>query len=143
MPVGRLEDKIFDPSVSDSSVELRAVVIMDPAQLDQLPFGAIRLDASGKIRGYNRFESRLSGLDPNGVIGKNFFTEVAPCTNVQSFAGRFREGVAKGELHAVFSYYMNFNPPRDVTITLYFHKATGNAWVLIKASLPRGENTAR
>lgn len=136
MSMGSL-DRIFDPSASDSSEELRQVVSMEPAQLDELPFGAIRLDATGKIRGFNRFESRLSGLDPASVIGKNFFTEVAPCTNVQGFAGRFRDGVARGELHAVFTYYMNFNPPRDVTITLYFHKATGNAWVLIKANLAR------
>ncbi len=136
-------EKIFDPGASDSSDELRSVVTMEQAQLDELPIGAIRLDSSGKIRGYNRFESRLSGLDPTSVIGKNFFTEVAPCTNVQAFAGRFREGVAKGELHAVFAYHMNFNPPRDVTITLYFHKPTGNAWVLIKANLVRSENAAR
>lgn len=122
---------VFDPG--GSSGELSPLARLDSSGLDELPFGAIRLDREGVILGYNRFESRLSGLDPSRVIGRNFFTEVAPCTNVQEFAGRFRQGVRRGELHAVFPYVFSFSPPRQVTITLYFHKPTGNAWVLVKA----------
>ncbi len=122
---------VFDPAASAG--ELSPLVMMDSQGFDELPFGAIRLNGEGVILGYNRFESRLSGLDSARVIGKNFFTEVAPCTNVQEFAGRFREGIRRGELHAVFPYVFSFSPPRQVTVTLYFHKPTGNAWVLVKA----------
>jgi two-component system, chemotaxis family, sensor kinase Cph1 len=123
--------RVFDPR--GESGELQPLALLDGEALDDLPFGAIRLSRDGTILGYNRFESRLTGLHPSRVIGRNFFTEVAPCTNVQEFAGRFRDGIAKGELHAVFPYVFNFNPPRQVTVTLYFHKPSGNAWVLVKA----------
>ena len=96
--------------------------------IDDLPFGAIRLNAAGIILGYNRFESRLSGLEPARVIGKNFFTEVAPCTNVQrspaAFAGRAARRASRRLPH-IFS----FSPPCQVTITMYVHRGTGNAWV--------------
>ena len=121
---------VFDPAKSAS--QLIPLSLLDADAIDDLPFGAIRLSAEGIILGYNRFESRLSGLEPARVIGKNFFTEVAPCTNVQEFAGRFREGVRRGDLHAVFPYTFSFSPPRQVTITMYVHKPTGNAWVLVK-----------
>lgn len=121
----------FDPDKSES--QLISLSMLADDAIDDLPFGAIRLNAEGIILGYNRFESRLSGLEPARVIGKNFFTEVAPCTNVQEFAGRFREGVQRGELHAVFPYIFSFSPPCQVTITMYVHRGTGNAWVLVKA----------
>lgn len=101
--------------------------------LDELPFGAIRLDHSGRILAFNRAESRLSGYSAASVIGKNFFTEVAPCTNVQEFAGRFHEGVRKRKLHAVFQYRFDFKPrPREVAVTLYYHESTNTTWVLVR-----------
>lgn len=106
---------------------------MSAGELDALPFGAIRLDKEGKILSYNMTESKLTGRDPKRVIGRNFFTEVAPCTNVQSFAGRFREGVAKGEMHIIFPYRFDFQmAPRDVTVTLFYSAQTGTAWVFVR-----------
>ena len=78
-------------------------------------------------------EAKLTGRDPQRVIGKNFFTQVAPCTNVQRFAGKFREGVAAGELHEVFPYRFDFEmAPRDVTVTLFYSKTTETAWVFVR-----------
>ena len=68
---------------------------MSEGELDKLPFGAIQLDRTGIILSYNRTEANLTGRDPRRVIGRNFFTDVAPCTNVKEFAGRFREGIEK------------------------------------------------
>jgi photoactive yellow protein len=106
---------------------------MSEQQLDELPFGAIRLDREGKILSYNMTESKLTGRDPKRVVGRNFFTDVAPCTNVQAFAGRFREGVVKGEMHAIFPYRFDFQmAPRDVTVTLFWSKQTETAWVFVR-----------
>jgi photoactive yellow protein len=106
---------------------------MSEGELDALPFGAIRLDKEGKILSYNMTESKLTGRDPKRVIGRNFFTEVAPCTNVQAFAGRFREGIAKGEMHIIFPYRFDFQmAPRDVTVTLFYSAQTGTAWVFVR-----------
>lgn len=113
--------------------ELESIDRMSEAQLDELPFGAIRLDKDGKILSYNMTESKLTGRDPKRVIGRNFFRDVAPCTNVQGFAGRFREGVAKGDMHVIFPYRFDFEmAPRDVTVTLFYSRQTETAWVFVR-----------
>jgi photoactive yellow protein len=69
---------------------------LSAAEIDSLPFGFIALAPDGTVRKYNRFEADLSRKDPQEVLGKNFFREVAPCTQVHEFEGRFRELVARG-----------------------------------------------
>jgi photoactive yellow protein len=113
--------------------ELENITRMDESQLDELPFGAIRLDKQGKVLSYNMTESKLTGRDPKRVIGRNFFTDVAPCTNVQGFAGRFREGVAKGDMHVIFPYRFDFQmAPRDVSVTLFYSQQTDTAWFFVR-----------
>lgn len=113
--------------------ELENITRMDEMQLDELPFGAIRLDKQGTVLSYNMTESKLTGRDPKRVIGRNFFTDVAPCTNVQGFAGRFREGIAKGDMHVIFPYRFDFQmAPRDVSVTLFYSKQTDTAWVFVR-----------
>ena len=103
------------------------------AELDRLPCGAIRLDRDGKILSYNRTEAELSGRRKESVLGKSFFTEVAPCTNVQEFAGRFREGVERGSLHMVFPYVFDYQmDPRNVWVTLFYSNETDTAWVFVR-----------
>lgn len=115
--------------------QLESIARMSAPELDALPFGAIRLDKDGKILSYNMTEARLTGRDPKRVIGRNFFREVAPCTNVQAFAGRFQEGVAKGDMHVIFPYRFDFEmAPRDVTVTLFYSKQTETAWVFVRES---------
>ncbi len=65
-------------------------------EVDALPFGVIALDPEGTILGYNKAESSLSGLDPQRVVGRNFFAQIAPCTNIREFAGLYREMVQSG-----------------------------------------------
>jgi photoactive yellow protein len=120
----------------ESLKELEQIDQMSEEELDQLPFGAIRLDTTGKILSYNMTESKLTGRDPKRVIGRNFFTDVAPCTNVQAFAGKFRDGVAKGNLHTIFPYRFDFEmAPRDVTVTLFYSQQTGSAWVFVREAV--------
>ncbi|MEA2465524.1 MAG: hypothetical protein QOJ98_3271 [Acidobacteriota bacterium] len=113
--------------------ELEKIDRMSVEQLDELPFGAIRLDKDGKVLSYNTTESKLTGRDPKRVIGRNFFRDVAPCTNVQGFAGRFRDGVAQGDMHVIFPYRFDFEmAPRDVTVTLFYSRQTETAWVFVR-----------
>ena len=60
---------------------------LSESELDALPFGAIHLDASGRVRSYNLAESELARRPKADVVGKLFFEEVAPCTNVHAFKG--------------------------------------------------------
>lgn len=117
----------------DKLQDLEKIDRMNESELDALPFGAIRLDRDGNILSYNMTESKLTGRDPKRVIGRNFFREVAPCTNVQAFAGRFRNGVAEKEMHAIFPYRFDFQmAPRDVTVTLFYSQQTDTAWVFVR-----------
>ncbi|WP_262339805.1 PAS domain-containing protein [Idiomarina sp. OT37-5b] len=68
---------------------------MNKEQLDKVAFGAIQLDANGNIIQYNAAEGDITGRDPSTVVGKNFFNDVAPCTNSPEFKGKFDEGVKK------------------------------------------------
>lgn len=106
---------------------------MKEGELDALPFGAIQLDADGRVKNFNMYESNLSHLPKSQVIGKHFFREVAPCTDVQAFHGRFREGVAKKKLHAKFNYHFAFKQdPRDVQVTLFYSDITSSVWVFVQ-----------
>lgn len=72
--------------------------------INVLPFGVVKMDLTGKILEYNMAEAELTGTDPAWALGKDFFKEVATCTNTPTFYGKFVEGVAKGFLNAVFNY---------------------------------------
>lgn len=112
---------------------LNRLTTIKDTEIDTLGVGAIKLDKSGKILAYNAYESKLTGVKPENAVGRNFFTEVAPCTNVREFAGAFREGVAKGELSKTFRYTFDYNmTPTKVTVTLHFDKKADTAWVLVR-----------
>lgn len=106
---------------------------MSEKELDELPQGVIQLDAQGTVLQYNAYEARLAGLTKKQVVGRNFFKQVAPCTDVQEFYGRFREGVAAGKLHCKFRYHFSFRrDPLDVTITLFYSERDKTVWVFVQ-----------
>jgi photoactive yellow protein len=87
--------------------------------LDRLPIGAIIVDDDGIIRRFNRYEEQLSGLSREEVIGKSFFSEVAPCTNDIELGAKFREGIEDNNLDIdiEFSFPYPYNRvARDVRI---------------------------
>jgi photoactive yellow protein len=88
-------------------------------EMDALPFGLITLDESGAIEQYNAYESRLARLSKERVIGRNFFRDVAPCTAVQEFQGRFeRFANLEGDAAESFDYVFPFTFGRQhVNIT--------------------------
>jgi photoactive yellow protein len=89
------------------------------ACLDQLPIGAILVDDEGVIKRFNRYEEQLSGRSREKVIGRSFFSDVAPCTNDIELGARFREGIEDGNLDIdiEFSFPYPYNRvARDVRI---------------------------
>lgn len=73
----------------------------DQTAIDALDFGIIALRADGTVDAYNRYESELSGLTRERVVGNHFFTAVAPCTNNFMVAQRFMD---EESLDAVIDY---------------------------------------
>ena len=106
---------------------------LQPSDLDQLPHGAIQLDREGRVLQFNDYESRLANMQKDRVIGRNFFTEIAPCTNVKEFHGRFQAGVTAKKLHEKFRYHFAFKQnPRNVLVTLFYSDKTDTVWVFVR-----------
>ena len=106
---------------------------MKEGELDGLAFGAIQLDSTGKILQYNAAEGDITGRDPSQVIGKNFFKDVAPCTDSKEFRGRFDEGVKNGDLNAMFEYVFDYKM-EPVKVKVHMKKALqgDSYWVFVK-----------
>jgi photoactive yellow protein len=121
------------PSTTTSDLLTRADVLTQ-GELDTLPVGMIQLDRTGKVLKFNQTESDLARVDKNDAVGKSFFDEVAPCTKVQEFYGRFLEGVEKKNLHTVFDYEFRFRDGRrkNVVISMFYSTSTDTCWVLVE-----------
>ena len=104
---------------------------LTPAELDALPYGMIQLAENGTILRYSTPETRISGLTSDECVGRDFFTEIAPCTHVAEFYGRFAEGVRLQRLDATFHFQFAFQPPRDVQVRMFYSKATRSVWVRV------------
>ena len=96
------------------------IFAMDRAELDAYPHGVITLDPNGTIVRYNLAEAQLAHRDQATTIGLNFFRDVAPCTAVKDFMGRF-EAFAQGTGSAVERFDFTFKfawGHQDVGITM-------------------------
>ncbi len=100
-----LDDKIF---------------AMDRAALDAYPDGVITLAPDGSILRYNKTEASLARRAADETIGRNFFTDIAPCTAVKDFQGRFDAFVANKSVAVDrFDFVFRFAWGRqDVSITM-------------------------
>lgn len=79
----------------------------DDTALDALAFGIVAMLDDGTVTSYNLAESRISGLTAANVVGRNFFTSVALCTNNFLVAYRFQtEPVLDAVVDYVFTAYI-------------------------------------
>jgi photoactive yellow protein len=105
---------------------------MSERDIDKLAFGAVQLDRTGRVLAYNAAEGEICNRDPRAMIGKNFFTEVAPCTRSPQFYGRFAEGVRAGNLNSTFEYMFDYKM-KPTKVKVHMAKSSGDTyWVLIK-----------
>lgn len=75
----------------DAPDVLGALLPLDDAALDACDFGVIAMTPDGTVVQYNAFESRRAGMSRDRVVGRHFFSEVAPCTNNFLVATRYEE----------------------------------------------------
>ena len=117
-----------DPGVLD------ALASMAPSVLDELPFGVIAMHVDGTVTDYNLREAAFSGLTPSRVIGRNFFTEVAPCTNNFIVADRMRDEV---EIDATVDYIFSVRlKPTPVTLRLLRSASRTRMFLLVNWTAP-------
>jgi photoactive yellow protein len=106
---------------------------MSTSQIDELAFGAIQLDAQGKILRYNEAEAQITGRSASAVIGSNFFRDVAPCTNTAKFKGVFDAGVRTDTLNTMFEYVFDYKmQPTKVKIHMKKAISDGTFWIFVK-----------
>ena len=113
---------------------LQRADVLTEDELDSLPMGMIQLDRAGTVLKFNQTESTLARMDKADALGKSFFDEVAPCTKVQEFYGKFVEGVENRNLHTVFPYQFRFRDGRqkNVVISMFYSTSTDTVWVLVQ-----------
>lgn len=115
-----------------------ALAGLSPADLDALPFGVIKITRQGTILQFNKKEGQLTNLVPRDIIGRNFFRDIAPCTNRREFLGQFVAGAKSGKLDVKFNYLFDFRmKPRRVTVHLKKSYHDEHYWILIDMA---GEN---
>lgn len=103
------------------------------AERDALEFGVIELDDDGVVLSYNRYESELTGIEPDDAVGRSFFRDLAPCTNNSLFRGLFERGVTTGRLNHLFPYTFTYRMrPTNVKVHLFRAEETGTNWLLVK-----------
>jgi photoactive yellow protein len=106
---------------------------MDRSEIANLPYGGVELDRNGTILFYNQAEAEICNRDSRGMAGKNFFREVAPCTNRPEFRGRFDEIVAGTKSMAMFDYTFDYNmKPTRVSIQMKKSIQGDSIWIFVK-----------
>lgn len=102
-----------------------------PDERDRAPFGIIEVDREGTIVFYNETEARYADVAPEEAEGKNFFTEVAPCTDNGTFRGRFEQQADSETVDDVFRYVLTYQyAPTTVTVRLV--REEGRSWILMR-----------
>jgi photoactive yellow protein len=106
---------------------------MDDSQIDGLAFGAVEVDKNGTILRYNAGEGEITGRNPDEVVGKNFFTEVAPCTQSEEFYGAFKKGVESGNLNTLIEYTFDYKM-QPTKVKVHMKKALNgdSYWIFVK-----------
>mgnify|MGYP006144729617 CR=1 FL=1 len=120
----------FRQHEADTSISHLATLSDD--ELDALPYGAIGIDDDGVVTRYNQTEANFSNQSADQVIGQNFFTKIAPCTNNRLVFGAFREGIASGKLDVKIPYTFTY-VMRPVNILMHIVRCEDSRtnWVLV------------
>jgi photoactive yellow protein len=101
--------------------------------LDKLPFGCVKVDDEGNILLYNEYEANLANVSKSEAVGKNFFRQIAPCTNNRLVFGRFKDGIQQDGLDIVVSYAFTYRmKPTLVDVHMYRHNESRTNWVLVR-----------
>lgn len=113
-----------DPGLMD------ALEAADAAALDRVPFGVVAMALDGIVLAYNTAEASAAGLTAERVLGRHFFTAVAPCTNNFMVAHRYETEPA---LDAIIDYVFTLRMlPQRVHLRMLRHPGARRMYLLVK-----------
>ena len=116
----------------DACDNANAFAALSPEALDDISFGIVQVDATGRIHIFNKSEGEITGRSPKAAIGKNFFDDVAICTNTPDFRGRFDDGVRSGNLNVLFEWFLPGTPRHAVQVHLKAANQADRYWIFTK-----------
>jgi photoactive yellow protein len=109
----------------------RAVEKLGPNELDQLPFGVIKLDADGVAKVFNRTEAQMSGFKSRPALGLDFFLNVAPCMGKPEFRGRIEQARRNGIVDIELGWVGDFDDmDREMQVRIQSSCDNGT-WIFI------------
>lgn len=115
-----------DPHMGD------ALERASPEQFEHAPFGIVELDRDSTVVIYNQFEQQLAGLSPDDVIGRDFFVDVAPCTNNFLVRERFIDAWDRSvPLDAMVPYTFSYRM-KATRVLLRLLVRGERGWMLVK-----------
>lgn len=120
------------PPAFDQQDLVRAVEALPVQALDDLPYGAIRLDAAGVVRIYSGAERRLSGSGDRQRLGLDFFREVAPCMDSPRYRGRIERAMAEGRLDIEFGWTGDFADAERSLRVRVLSATGGGCWIFMQ-----------
>jgi photoactive yellow protein len=107
---------------------------LSQAELDSLPFGVMSVDLQGNILAVNRPEQEFAQKALNHSLGKNFFTEIAPCSQVRGFKGRFEAFVRSERAVHGFRFVYRF-PKGNIGVVIEFVRASNGIIVIARRTV--------
>jgi len=114
----------------EDTASLTPLEAMSAAELDALAFGVVRMRADGEVVAYNAWESKMAGLLKERVLARNFFSDVAPCTNNYLVADRF---LGEPELDATLDYIFTLRmKPTPVKLRLLRSAGADHMYLLVR-----------
>jgi photoactive yellow protein len=103
---------------------------LNEQELDNLPFGVIRIDQTGRVLFYSKTEAQLSGY---GQIptGRNLF-ELSSCLAGDDFRGRITRAAEHGMVNLDIGWSGDFASPRR-DLRFHVRSATPESiWILVE-----------
>ncbi len=105
----------------------------EPHRAEMLAFGAILLDRNARILKYNKAEGLIAGRNPDDVIGRNFFNEIAPCAKGKRFHGEFLKFFRTGEVNTMLDYEFEYKAAAvRVRIHMKSNADGQTCWLFVK-----------
>lgn len=99
-----------------SSVTIDQLNAASTPNLNAANFGVVKMSHDGKVTDYNDNQEQHTGMSKSAVMGKHFFTQVAPCTNNFMVAQKFEnENSLDSKIPYTFTLKM---APTPVTLRL-------------------------
>lgn len=108
----------------------RRVEALSPQARDTLPFGAVELDAMGRVLYFSAVEARQSGFH-QPTDGRGFFTTIAPCMNTPHVRGRLDQAMREGRVDLEVGWHGDYRDEDAFMRIRAQSSSRGGVWLFL------------